>query len=190
MTSATSEVSGLLVAWSEGDPDALDSLWSLVYRDLRGLARGYLRNERSDHTLQATDLVHEAYVRLIGQNQVNARQRAQFFALAAQTMRHILVDHARRKLAQKRGAGASRISLDEMPNLTIDDSDELVALDDALNDLAEVDAELAQLVELRFFGGMKNEEMATLLEVSVATISRRWRVARAWLYRALAAEAG
>jgi len=190
MTNPASEVTGLLEAWAGGDVDALDELWVVLYRDLRGLAGGYLRNERRDHTLQATDLVHDAYLRLVDQERVNARHRGQFFALAAQTMRHILVDHARKRLADKRGGGRRKISLEDLPHLKIDDAPELVALDDALVGLADVDPDLAKLVELRFFGGFKNEDLARHFELSIPTIVRRWRVARAWLYRELAVEAG
>jgi len=178
----------LLRACADGDAAAREDLWDVVYRDLRSLAARYLRSERPDHTMQPTDLVHEAYVRLIDETRVQVRHREQFFALAAGTMRHILIDHARKRLAAKRGSGVRKISLEVLPNLTIGDTEELVALDDALSSLAAVDADLANLVELRFFGGLKHDEVARHLDVSIATVGRRWRLARAWLYRALAEE--
>jgi len=172
------------------DLSAREDLWNFLYRDLRSLAAKYLLRERRDHTMQPTDLVHEAYVRLIDETRVEVHHREQFFALAAGTMRHILIDHARKRLAAKRGSGARKISIEVLPTLSIGDTEELVALDDALSSLATVDPDLAELVELRFFGGLKHEEVARHLDVSVATVGRRWRLARAWLYRALAVDAG
>lgn len=176
----------LLEAWAEGDAAARDRLWSALYGDLRGLARACLRNERPEHTLQATDLVHETYLRLVDSQCVVARRRRQFLALVARTMRHVLVDHARRKRAKKRGGGLPPIALDELPHLAMADAPEPTALEEALSALAEIDAGLAELVQLRFFGGLTHEELAIQFEISVPTVRRRWRLARAWLLRSLA----
>lgn len=180
--STSSEVKRLLTQLSGGDRTAVDELLPLVYDELRRLARGYLRRERPGHTLQTTALVHEAYLRLVGQEEAHWESRVHFFALAAQVMRRILIDHARARQADKRGAGEFNLSLDEAINLTDERAAELVALDDALQTLASFDPEQAQLVELRYFGGLTIEETAAALEVGTATVIRQWRLARAWLY--------
>jgi RNA polymerase sigma factor (TIGR02999 family) len=172
-----------LLDWSRGDTDAPAHLFPLVYDELRQLARSYLRQERSDHTLQATGLVHEAYLRMVDQSLTNLKNRAHFFGIAAQVMRRILVDHARRHRAEKRGGDWEKLELDEslLPN---DDRNlDLIALDDALQDLMKFDPRQSQVVELRFFGGLTNEEVGEVLDISPRTVKREWRVARAWLHR-------
>lgn len=176
------DVTALLVDWSNGDPGALEKLTPLVYDELHRLARRYMRGERSDHTLQATALVHEAFVRMVDQQRVQWKSTLHFTALAAQMMRRILVDHARSHAASKRGGELQRVSLDESPEVAAEAPPDLPELDEALADLEQADPELAKVVELRFFGGMSNEEIAGLLGVSVPTIVRRWRTARAWLF--------
>ncbi|HYO64060.1 MAG TPA: sigma-70 family RNA polymerase sigma factor [Pyrinomonadaceae bacterium] len=176
------DVTQLLLNWSNGDGHALEELLPLVYNELRQLAERYLRRERSDHTLQATALVHEAYLKLIDQRNVRWQNRAHFFGVAAQAMRRILVDHARGHMAAKRGSGGVKLSLDEGLMVSDEKADELVALDDALNRLAEIDPQKSRIVELRFFGGLSIEETAEVLGIGTATVTRQWRLARAWLY--------
>jgi RNA polymerase sigma factor (TIGR02999 family) len=179
------DVTRLLVDWSNGDEDALKQLTPLVYDELHGLAQRYMRRERGNHTLQATALVHEAFVRLIDQKQIRWRNTLHFTALAAKMMRRILIDHARSRRFAKRGSGAPKVSLDDAPPIAADAAPDLLEVDEALERLSEADPQLARIVELRFFGGMKNEEIAELLEISVPTVTRRWRMAKAWLYRHL-----
>jgi RNA polymerase sigma-70 factor (ECF subfamily) len=179
---AAQDVSRLLRAWSRGDSGALERLTPIVYGELRRLARRHLRGERNGHSLQATALVNEAYVRLTDFTQVEWQNRAHFFAVSAQVMRRILVDHARRRNA-KRGRGHAHVSLDEAVVVAPEPSLDLVALDDALQALARVDARKAQVVEMRFFGGLSVEESAEVLEVSPVTVMRDWRAAKAWLHR-------
>jgi RNA polymerase sigma factor (TIGR02999 family) len=156
----------------------------LVYDEMRRLAASYLRQQRSDHTLQPTALVHEAYLKLIDVSQVDWQDRAHFFAVAAQTMRHILVDHARAVAADKRGGGAQKIALDEAVSFSNQPQDiDLLALDEALQRLAEQDEQQSRIVELRFFGGLTVEETAEVLRISPATVKREWSTARAWLFR-------
>jgi RNA polymerase sigma factor (TIGR02999 family) len=175
----------LLVDWTNGTRAAAADLMPLVYDELRLLARSYLRRETPGHTLQATSLVHEAYLRLVDQGTVTARTRSHFFSLAAQVMRRILVDHARRARAEKRGGEWARLEFDEGLLASNARSVDLVALDDALRDLAELNPEHSQIVELRFFGGMTNEEVAEVLDVSERTVKRGWRTARVWLRRTI-----
>jgi len=178
-------VTQLLVDWGNGDNRALEKLTPLVYQELKRLAARYLRRERSDHTLQSTALVHEAWLRLIDQRQVHWQNRAQFFGVAAEMIRRILIDHARGRQAAKRGDGAIKLSLDEAL-FTPDRRDlDLVALDDALQDLARLDPQQSRLVELRYFAGLSIEESAEVLGVSPATVKREWAAAKAWLYREL-----
>ncbi|HLL75593.1 MAG TPA: sigma-70 family RNA polymerase sigma factor [Pyrinomonadaceae bacterium] len=184
-TPQTQEMTLLLAAWSDGDREALDKLLPLVERELHRLARRYMSRERPDHTLQATALVNEAYVRLIDQTRVRWQNRAHFFAIAAQTMRRILIDHARKQTYAKRGGGALKVALDDAPALTDERAAELVALDEALAGLAKLDERKARVVELRYFGGLGVEEVAEVLGVSVDTVTRDWRRARAWLRREL-----
>jgi len=155
----------------------------LVYRELKRRAAGYLRNERADHTLQPTALVHEAYLRLVGQERVAWQNRAHFFGVAAQMMRRILVDHARGHRAAKRPGAAVKVMLDERIGSTRPRNWDLLALDEALTDLASVDSRLAQIVELRYFGGVSEQEVAEVLAVSRSTVTREWQTARTWLYR-------
>lgn len=169
--------------WGQGDQGAREALIPLVYDELRRLARRYLRRERPDHTLQSAALVNEAYLRLIRQDQPQWQNRAHFFGVAAQLMRHILVDHARNRAAAKRGAGAPRLTLDPEFALPQQRDVDLVALDDALNQLAAMDQQQSRVVELRFFGGLSIEETSVVLGVSPATVKREWATARAWLQR-------
>ena len=178
-----SQVSQLLVNWRQGDEGAREALIPLVYDELRRLARRHLRRERPDHTLQSAALVHEAYLRLIRQDQPQWQNRAHFFGVAAQVMRHILVDHARNRAAGKRGAGAARLSLDSELALPQTRNVDVVALDDALNQLAAMDLRQSRVVELRFFGGLSIEETSVVLGISPATVKREWATARAWLQR-------
>ena len=177
------EVTRLLVAWSSGDARAVDRLLPLVYDELRRLSRRYLKRERPEHTLQSAALVHEAYLRLVGKDHPQLRDRMHFFALAAQQMRRVLVDHARTHAAAKRGGGLEKIPLENTMALATDRAGELLALDEALDALAELDPRKARIVELRFFGGLTLKETADLLELSTATVNNQTRLARAWLHR-------
>ena len=172
----------LLAAWSDGDREALDRLLPLVERELHRLAHHYMSRERADHTLQTGALVNEAYLKLVDQTRVRWQNRAHFFAIAAQTMRRILIDHARRRRYDKRGGGARPLPLDEAAHITDERAAELVALDDALKLLQDVDERKARVVELRYFGGLSVEETAEVLGVSAPTVNRHWRATRAWLY--------
>ncbi len=173
------DVTQLLLDWNRGDEGSLDELLPRIYDELRLLARAQLRGEWRDHTLQTTALVHEAYMRLVDQRRVNWSGRAHFFGAAAKAMRRLLVDHARRRKAQKRGAGERPLRGIEVP---VERARELVALDDALSDLERFDAHQSRIVELRYFGGLTIEETAEVVGVSPATVKREWSVARAWLY--------
>ena len=175
------EVTALLREWSAGDRGALERLMPLVYGELRQLAASHLRSERGDHTLQPTALVHEAYLRLVGQRSVSWANRAHFFGIAAQMMRRVLVDHARRRLAAKRSPGTLRIDLGEETAAAPDRAPELLALDRALTELERLDPRQARVVELRFFAGLSVEETAEVAGVSTATVKREWRTARAFL---------
>ncbi|HEV2799750.1 MAG TPA: sigma-70 family RNA polymerase sigma factor [Pyrinomonadaceae bacterium] len=177
------DVTALLLDWSAGDPEAPARLMPLVYDELRRLARAYLRDERTGHTLQPTALVNEAYLRIIDQRRVSIENRAQFFGLAATLMRHILVDHARARAAGKRGGSQHVLSLDEARVAVEERAAELVALDEALKSLAEIDPRKSRVVEMRFFGGLSVEETARALGVSDKTVMRDWRIAKMWLHR-------
>ena len=179
------DITRLLIAWSDGDETALAELMPLLYGELSRLATTYLRGERPDHTLQTSALVHEAYLRLIDQNRVQWRNRAHFVGIAAQLMRRILVDHARHHVAAKRGGGEAPVSLDLAADVTIEPAAELVALDDALSALGQTDEELATIVEMRYFGGLSIAEIAAACGTSTATVNRKWRVARALLFRCI-----
>ena len=176
-----SETTRLLREWANGDARALERLTPHIYRELRQIAGRFIQAENPGHTLQATALVHEAYLRLIEVDNVDWQHRAHFFAVAAQMMRRILLDAARRRGSAKRGGGAARVNLDEIPDLSAERGDQLVALDEALCRLAEVDPRKAKVIELRFFGGLTVEETASVLSVSQDTVMRDWRLARAWL---------
>jgi RNA polymerase sigma factor (TIGR02999 family) len=186
MTAPSSqEITQLLLAWSDGDQAALEKLTPLVYAELHRLAKGYMFGERRGHTLQTTALINEAYMRLIDWKNVRWQGRAHFFGVAAQVMRRILVDFARARHYAKRGGAASQVSLDEAVTIHEDRSAELIALDEALKSLAEIDPRKSQVVELRFFGGLSAKETAEALKVSQRTVEREWNSARAWLYREL-----
>jgi RNA polymerase sigma factor (TIGR02999 family) len=180
----SAEITQLLVAWSHGEETALQTLTPIIYEELRHLAQSYMRRERAGHTLQSTAVVHEAFIRLIDQN-VEWKSRAHFFAIAAKMMRRILVDHARAKSRSKRGAGMPRVGLDEQAMGSREQNVDLVALDEALEHLARIDPQRSRIVELRYFGGLSNEESANVLGISPATVQRQWSGARAWLYREL-----
>jgi RNA polymerase sigma factor (TIGR02999 family) len=180
-----SEVTQLLQQWSDGRQEALDQLLSEIYAELRRLASSYLRRERRDHTLQPTALVHEAFLKLVDQRAVRWQNRAHFFGIAAQAMRRILVDHARAHVADKRGAGGQRVSLDEARLVGATADIDVLALDEALTRLAALDFQQSRVVELRFFGGLTMEETAEVLHISPATVGRDWTVAKAWLFAEL-----
>lgn len=178
-----SEVSLLLQGWRNGDRKALDALLPLVYKELHRLAHFQLRKERPNHTLQSAALVHEAYLRLVGLNPPQWESRTHFFAIAAQLMRQILVDYARRHRAAKRGGGAGNLSLDGAATLSSKKDVDVLSLDDALEALARIDPRQSRVVELRFFAGLSLEEISEVLEIAPATVQRDWTAARAWLHR-------
>jgi RNA polymerase sigma factor (TIGR02999 family) len=182
---AAGDISKLLRAWGGGDQRALERLTPIVYDELHRLARRYMKRERLGHSLQATALVHEAYMRLVDYKRIDWQDRAHFFAVSAQVMRHILVEHARR-INLKRGRGVQCVSLDEVVEVGGERPSDLVALDDAMNALARVDARKSRVVEMRFFGGLSVEETAEVLKVSAVTVKRDWSTAKLWLYRELA----
>jgi RNA polymerase sigma factor (TIGR02999 family) len=185
---SSSEITALLGDWSRGNRSALNQLLPLVYAELRRMAMRQLRAERVGHTLQPTALVHEMYLRLVDQRNVDWRNRAHFFGVSAQVMRRILVDHARSHNASKRGEGLPRVTIDEAKGVSAPDAIPVLALDQALNRLTEIDEDLARIVELRAFGGMTIEEAACVLDVSPSTAKREWRTAKAWLARELGLE--
>lgn len=179
------QVTQLLLDWSSGNQAALDKLIPLVHRELHRLAHHYMRQEKPGHTLQTTALVNEAYLKLIDQRQVHWKNRAHFFALSAQLMRRILVDHARKRKYAKRGGDAQRISFEEVMAVSHERGSDLIALDDALEKLASIDPRKGKVVELRFFGGLSVEETAEALRVSPLTVKRDWKMAKAWLFNSL-----
>ena len=181
MEADTGQVTLLLRQLQDGRQDAAEQLVPLVYEELRQRAAAFMRHERSDHTLQATELVHEAYRRLVD-NPGNINNRAHFFAIAARAMRRILVDHARARKAAKRGAGGHKLPVDDVTLVTPEQSIEVLALNQALDQLAEVDEQQSRIVELRYFGGLSEEETAQVLGISSKTVQRDWKVAKAWLY--------
>jgi RNA polymerase sigma factor (TIGR02999 family) len=185
MAAAPQEVSQLLVEWRNGDQQALDRLMPLVYDELRRIAGRYMKRERSEHTLQTTALVNEAYLRMVDQKNVDWQNRAHFFAVAASVMRHLLVDHARARGRVRRGADPQQVSLDEAALISEQKGEEMIALDEALTKLAAIDARKVKIVELRYFSGLSAEETATVLGVSEITVKREWLKAKAWLYREL-----
>lgn len=180
---ASPQVTELLIEWSNGNKEALDKLIPLVYQELRRLARHYMRRERAGHSLQTSALVNEAYIRLVAQRKVTWQNRAHFFAVAAQLMRRILVDHARKYTNKKRGGEFRRETLDEAAVLIDERAGDLLALDEALQRLAAMDPRKGQVVELRYFGGLNIEETAEVMKLSAPTVQREWRMAKAWLYR-------
>ena len=179
------EITQLLAEWREGNQAALDDLYPLVYDELHRLARRYMSRERKGHTLQTTALINEAYVRLVDQRNVHWANRSHFFAISAQIMRRILIDHARRYAYAKRGGGARQVSLDETATVVSGDLSEFLRLDEALKSLEELDPRRSQVVELKYFGGLNNDEIAGVLKISKNTVIRDWNMARAWLYRQL-----
>lgn len=179
------EITKLLQDWSSGDELALKQLMPLVYEELHKMAKQYMRSQRIDHTLQTTALIHEVYVKLAGQKEQNWKNRAHFFAVAAQAMRHILVDHVRKRGYQKHGGKAQRVELDEAMIVSNERAAELVALDEALTRLSALDERKSRVVELKYFGGLNNEEMAEVLNVTAKTVIRDWQFARTWLLREL-----
>jgi RNA polymerase sigma factor (TIGR02999 family) len=187
-TPSPQEITQLLIAGSNGSQDALERLFPVVYEALRRLAHHYMSRERPGHTLQTTAVVHEAYLRLIDQKHVQWQNRAHFFAIAAQMMRRILITHAQSHAYAKSGGGALKVSLDETAILSQERAGELLALDEALKGLTALDPRRSQVVELRFFGGLSNEEIAEVLKISPNTVTRDWNVAKAWLYREMSEE--
>ena len=181
MPALPDDVTQLLIKWSRGDKAALDDLMPVVHSELRRLARRYMARERPGHTLQTTALINEAYLRLVDQHSVQWQDRAHFFAVAAQVMRHLLVDHARKYQSDKRGAGAQILALDEVAIANEERAAELVALDEALERLAALDQRQSQIVELRFFGGLTVDETAEVMKLAPITVMREWRLAKAWL---------
>src|SRR5665811_767474 len=187
MSLESNDVTHLLKAWSGGDQGALEELTPKVYVELRRMAAKYMRNERAGNTLQATALVHEVFLRLVEVDNVSWQDRAHFFAVSANMMRRILVDRARAKNMNKRGNGAVHVNFDDTPEIASDSRDrEMVAIDDALNELAEIDPRKAKVIELRFFGGLSVEETAEVLKISPQSVMRDWKMARAWLLNELA----
>ena len=181
------EITQLLADWSRGDERALERLMPMVYDELRRMARGYMRHQPPNHTFQTTELIHEAYLKLAKNGKHDFQNRAHFFGVAAKAMRHILVDYARSKQSDKRGGGRDRISLADDTAISVNRTDQLVALDEALTNLESLDERKCRVVELRYFGGLTNEEMAEVLNVSTETVKRDWRFARNWLLRELEA---
>lgn len=184
LKASSQQITRLLVDWSSGNEAALESLMPLVYDELRQMARRYMRRQDSGHTFQTTDLIHEAYLKLDG-NEQNWENRAHFYGVAAQAMRHILVDYARRKNRDKRGGAERKITFEENAFISAGPSDEIVALDDALIELARLDDRKARVVVLKFFGGLTVEEIARVLKISPVTVKRDWRFSRNWLLREL-----
>jgi RNA polymerase sigma factor (TIGR02999 family) len=183
MAEEANQITQLLIDWSKGDRSALDQLVPLVHMELTRRARQYMNRESPAHTLQASALVNEAYVRLLGGQTMSWQGRAHFFSVAAQVMRHILIDHARSRLFTKRGAGAHKVAIDDVAIVSEERAAELVAIDEALAKLAQLDPRKSQIVELRFFGGFSGEETAEILGISRITVTREWQSARAWLRR-------
>jgi RNA polymerase sigma-70 factor, ECF subfamily len=188
MSESPATVTELLHAWSDGDKTALDQLVPVVYDELRRQASRYLRREAGGHTLQTTALVNEAYLRLVDQKNIRWQNRAQFFGIAAQLMRRILVDHARAKHRAKRGGRDVRVTLDDAVAIAANQEIDLIALDAALDRLAQIDEQQSKIVEMRFFSGLNVEETAEALSISPATVKRDWNVAKAWLYREMTGE--
>jgi RNA polymerase sigma factor (TIGR02999 family) len=186
--SPSEDVTGLLIDWSNGDQTAYERLVPLVYAELHRLSHRYMGRERSDHTLQTTALVNEAYVRLVDQKKTQWQNRAQFFGVCAELMRRILVDYARQRGYQKRGGSAQKVTFDETLGIAAEKTVDLVALDEALKRLAEFDPRKARVVELRFFGGMNVEETAEVMGIHANTVIRDWSAARAWLYKAVTSD--
>jgi RNA polymerase sigma-70 factor (ECF subfamily) len=190
MVSEPDNVTQLLLEWSDGNRQALEEMLPLIYDELRRLAHSFLHRERPGHTLQTTALVHEAYLKLIDQRDARWQNRAHFFAIAAQAMRRILIDSARKHVAEKRGGGGEKLALDEVVVFSLEPNTNLIALDLALTRFAEIDSQQSRIIELRYFGGLTIEETAEVMRLSPATIKREWTMARAWLHQALAGDQG
>ena len=186
----THDVTVILREWCDGDKSAAERLFPLVYDELKRQARGFLNRERADHTLQPTALVHEAYLRLVDQTVLNAGNRRHFFAIASRLMRQILVDHARQYKAEKRGGAARRFSLDEIEFLPAQTAGDLLALNDALEKLEAIDERKSRVVDMRFFGGMSEAEIAEVLDINEKTVRRDWQFAKLWLFRELSEPSG
>lgn len=184
------EITGLLLKWGNGDKAALDRVMPLIYAELRRLAHRHMRRERAGDTLQTTALINEAYLRLIDYERVQPRDRSHFFAIAAQAMRRILIERARSRRSAKRGSGGQKVSLDEAAGMSDERAAEMLALDEALSSLAAIDPRKAQIVELKYFGGMTIEETANVLGVSTPTVERDWQMARIWLHREISQGSG
>jgi len=189
-TLSQKDITGLLLDWGSGDRAALDKLIPIVYKELRRMAHQYMRQERAGNSLQTSALINEAYIRLVDYNRMRWQDRAHFFAAAAQVMRRILVERARGRRRLKRGGAAQRVSLDEASELADERAASIIALDNALTDLFVIAPRKAQVVELRYFGGLNIDETAEVLGISSPTVQREWRAAKAWLYRAISAEIG
>jgi RNA polymerase sigma factor (TIGR02999 family) len=187
-TMVADNVTGLLLEWRDGNKSALDRLIPLVYDELRRLAHRYVQRERNGHTLQTSALVNEAYLRLAGQQNADWQNRAHFFAVTAQVMRHILIDHARRRRYIKHGGELQQVSLGDAAEMTLQRAGELIALNEALTELASFDERKSSVVELRYFGGLSLEETAEVLKISLMTVRRDWTAAKAWLYRRMKGE--
>jgi len=179
------QITILLVEWGKGNREALNDLMPLVYGELRRIAHRFMRRQSSEHTFQTTELIHEAYLKLARGTEQNWQNRAHFYGVAAQAMRHILVDYARSKQSQKRGGWQEKVTLDETLAVSARNSQEMILLDEALNQLAALDERKAQVVELKYFGGLTNEQIAEVLKVSPETVKRDWRFSRTWLLREL-----
>ena len=184
-TLAADNLTDLLLEWREGDKAALDRLIPIVYDELRRIAHRYVQHERDAHTLQTSALVNEAYLRFAGQRKVDWQNRAHFFAVTAQVMRHILIDHARRRRYAKHGGEVQQIPITDAAEMSLQRAGELIALEEALDQLAKLDQRKCQVVELRYFGGLSLEETAEVLQISLMTVRRDWRAAKAWLYRSV-----
>lgn len=183
--SRSDNLTGLLLEWRAGDKAALDRLTPMVYDELRRIAHRYVQRERNGHTLQTTALVNEAYLRLAGQQKVDWQSRAHFFAVTAQVMRHLLIDHARRRRYAKHGGEVQQVPIEDAEVMSMQRAAELIALEEALDELAKLDQRKSRVVELRYFGGLSLEETAEVLEISLMTVRRDWRAAKAWLYKAV-----
>jgi RNA polymerase sigma factor (TIGR02999 family) len=182
-TVTTDDLTGLLIEWREGDKAALARLMPLVYDQMRSIAHRYVQRERDGHTLQTSALINEAYLRLAGQQKVGWQDRSHFFAVVAQVMRHLLIDHARRRRYAKHGGDALQVPIDEASTMSVERATELIALEEALDELAQLDERKSRVVELRYFGGLNLEETAEVLQISPMTVRRDWRAAKAWLFR-------
>lgn len=188
MASSPENITQLLIDWSDGDEAALEKLMPLVYNDLHQIARRYMARQNAGHTLQTTALIHEAFIKMVGQSEKQYQNRSHFFAVAAQAMRHILVNYALARQTDKRGGKGRQVSLDEALVVSKQPDEELVALDDALNELARIDPRKSKVVELRYFGGLSVDETAEVLKVSPVTVMRDWSMAKSWLHRELSSK--